>query len=87
MTKSAEKDFQTVPKHIRDKLVEWMELVHRNGIDAIRMIPSYQDKALKGKRAGQRSIRLNRGYRAFYLENFSEIVIELIVIEVNKHEY
>lgn len=87
LTKSADKDFDKVPKPIQDKLLEWMELVRRHGIDSVRMIPSFRDKALKGKRASQRSIRLNRAYRAFYKENHSEIVIELIVLEVNKHEY
>ena len=40
----------------------------------------------KGKRKGQRSIRLNRAYRAFYV--VSKGAAEFVSVEeVNKHEY
>ncbi|MBW1759830.1 MAG: hypothetical protein JRI88_05880 [Deltaproteobacteria bacterium] len=40
---------------------------------------------LKGKRFGQRSVRLSKAYRAIYIEKQESIIIE--VIEVSKHDY
>ncbi len=37
------------------------------------------------KEKGQRSFRLSKAYRGFYIEHNGNIIIE--VIEVNKHEY
>ncbi len=55
------------------------------GIHEVRKFKRYHDEPLKGNRVGQRSVRLNRAYRAIYVELESEI--EILVIEVNKHEY
>ncbi|MFK5953716.1 MAG: hypothetical protein QM498_11705, partial [Desulfobacterium sp.] len=55
------------------------------GIEEIRVVPGYHDEPLRGNRAGQRSIRLSKAYRAFYVEHDDTIIIE--VIEVNKHDY
>jgi len=50
-------------------------------------MPGLHDEPLKEDRQGQRSIRLNRAYRAIYVER-DEGEVELVeVIEVNKHEY
>lgn len=57
------------------------------GIEEIRKISGYHDEPLKGKRKGQRSVRLNRAYRVIYLENESITLLEILVEEVNKHEY
>jgi hypothetical protein len=53
-------------------------------------LPSYIREALRYwaetvERKGQRSIRLNKAYRAIYVE--SDGGIEICIIEVNKHEY
>ena len=57
------------------------------GITAVRKIPGYHDEPLSGTRSGQRSVRLSRQYRLFYVE-VDETHIKLInVVEVNKHEY
>ena len=47
------------------------------------------DELLTGERKGQRSIRLSKAYRAFYIEyDILEGNINIIeVTEVNKHEY
>jgi proteic killer suppression protein len=55
------------------------------GIWESRKIPGYHDEPLRGDRQGQRSVRLNRAYRVFYIE--ADNKIEILVIEVNKHEY
>ncbi len=45
-----------------------------------------RDEALVGDREGQRSVRLSRGYRAFYVLRNGEVQL-VSVIQVNKHEY
>lgn len=57
------------------------------GIDEVRKIPGFHDEPLKGKRAGQRSIRLSKSYRAIYVE-YKENKVDIVSVEeVNKHEY
>lgn len=64
-----------------------MRAVGRNGLHQVRKIPSYHDEPLKGDRLGQRSIRLNRAYRAIYIVKKDEEIEFLRIEEVNKHEY
>jgi proteic killer suppression protein len=49
-------------------------------------VAGYHDEPLKGSRAGQRSIRLSRAYRAIY-EMKKDTVEFVSVEEVSKHEY
>ena len=49
-------------------------------------MPGYHDEPLKGRRAGQRSIRLSRAYRAIY-EIKEDTAKFVSVEEVSKHEY
>ena len=85
LNKKAQKQLRKVPAHIQGKLQGWIEAVEAFGIEEIRIISGYHDEPLAGQRTGQRSIRLSRSYRAFYVEHSDKIIIE--VIEVNKHEY
>ena len=48
---------------------------------------AYHDEPLKGDRKGQRSVRLNKGYRVIYEETESGNLVLIAVQEVNKHEY
>ena len=57
------------------------------GLSTVRKITGYHDEPLKGTRVGQRSIRLNRSYRAIYEVDQSGVVHFIAVLEVNKHEY
>jgi len=57
------------------------------GINKARTIPGFQDEPLKGNRHGQRSIRLNKAYRAIYIENEQKEIMIISILEVNKHEY
>lgn len=50
------------------------------------MRPGFHDEPLKGTRQGQRSIRLNRSYRAIYIETMDGTVELVKVVEVTKHE-
>lgn len=86
ISKKAQKDIQKVPHYIADKLDEWIESIETDGLQETRKIPGYHDEPLKGKRQGQRSIRLSRSYRAIY--EIRKQGIEFVSIEeVNKHEY
>jgi proteic killer suppression protein len=52
---------------VRSKLKAWINAVGKDGLEEVRKIPGFHDEPLKGKREGQRSIRLSRSYRAIYL--------------------
>lgn len=66
ITRSAQNDLNTVPKHIVLKLYQWVEAIMHDGLLEVRKISGYHDEPLHGRRKGQRSIRLNRAYRAIY---------------------
>lgn len=87
ITKNAERDLKKVPKHISLRFQAWVSLVAVDGLTEARKIKGYNDEALKGNRAGQRSIRLNKGYRAIYIIDELQVIHFIEVLEVNKHEY
>jgi len=87
LTKDAQDDLIKVPVYIKEKLLLWVDAVERVGLNNIRKIPGYHDEPLKGKRKGQRSIRLNKAYRAIYVENEQQEIVIISILEVNKHEY
>lgn len=64
----------------------WVESISEIGLEETSKSKGFHDESLKGNRKGQRSIRLNRSYRAIY-----EIKLGIIkfveVQEINKHEY
>ena len=86
LSRNAEKDIKRLPKQIRNKLLAWIEAIEEIGLEEVRKSKGLHDEPLKGKRAGQRSIRLNKAYRAIYKVVKKRIEIA-IVEEVNKHEY
>ncbi|HAU0349544.1 TPA: type II toxin-antitoxin system mRNA interferase toxin, RelE/StbE family [Legionella pneumophila] len=87
LTKGAQKDLTKVPSYIKEKLLLWVDSVERMGVRNIRTIPGYHDEPLKGERSDQRSIRLNKAYRAIYVENEQKEIVIISIIEVNKHDY
>lgn len=86
LTKQAELDLK-VPSYIASKFQIWADLVESEGLMESRKIKSYHDESLKGKRKGQRSIRLNKAYRAIYIEKIDYTLEFIEVQEVNKHDY
>lgn len=87
LSRNALKDLKKVPVHIGIKLQAWVDDVGHRGLSNVKKTPGYHDEPLKGSRAGQRSIRLSRSYRAIY-EIVNKNVIRFVeVLEVNKHEY
>ena len=87
VSKQVEKDLRSVPAHIAFKLQSWIDGVRNEGLREIRKRPGFHDEPLKGKCQGQRSIRLNKGYRAIYEIDTSGTIHFIEVVEVNKHEY
>lgn len=85
LSKAAEKQLARIPKYIAEALQYWVAAVEYKGIAEVRKTPGYHDEPLKGQRFGQRSVRLNRAYRAIYTEKNEGL--EILIIEVNKHEY
>jgi proteic killer suppression protein len=81
------KQLQKVPKHIQVKFFNWQMAVLESGLEAVRKIPGYHDEHLKGERKGQRSIRLNKAYRAIYVIKSDSVAEIVSVEEIHKHEY
>lgn len=87
IARQAQKQLLKIPKYIAQGLKVWVDIVEEDGLEEARKIAGYHDEPLKGPRAGQRSIRLNRAYRAIY-EIKEDKRIEFVEIqEVNKHDY
>ncbi len=86
LSRLAQRQLRKVPKHIVVRLQRWVELVEYDGLMEARRIPGFHDELLRGQRAGQRSIRLSRAYRAIY-SVVDDVVEFALVEEVHKHEY
>lgn len=76
-----------LPIQVLKKFRGWIKFVKLYGIREARLIKGYHDEPLKGERAGQRSIRLNRAYRVIYIELKNDEIEIIKVIEVHKHDY
>jgi proteic killer suppression protein len=72
---------------VATKLLEWVDQVQTSGLEITRARPGYHDEPLKGRRREQRSIRLNRAYRAIYVMRDNRALELVSVEEVNKHGY
>ena len=68
ISKTAKKQLKQVPEHIYRKYLYWTDLVKTIGLLEVRTYKGFHDEPLKGKRKGQRSVRLSKGYRIFYIE-------------------
>lgn len=84
-TKRFEKDLDRVPYFIKNKAITWINQVEYVGLLEVRKQKGFHDEPLKGSRSGERSIRLNRAYRLIYREMRQHL--EILLIEVNKHDY
>lgn len=87
VTKQVERSLRKLPAAIVLKLQSWVHSVMTKGLRETRKIPGYHDEPLQGVRNGQRSVRLNKTYRAIYLIDENDVIHFIKVIEVNKHEY
>jgi proteic killer suppression protein len=87
LSRRARKDLSSIPRHLVTKLLEWVDQVQTNGLEITRTRPGFHDEPLKGRRKGQRSIRLSRAYRAIYVVCGDGSLEFVSVEEVNKHDY
>ena len=85
--KSVAKQLDRLPSHIARKFYAWVTAVRLAGLRQVRATLGFHDEPLKGKRVGQRSIRLNRGFRAIYEERRDGTIEFIEVVEVSLHEY
>lgn len=86
-TRAAYKSLAKLPLHIVSRLRTWIAEVEMLGLSEVRKYSGFHDEPLKGRRSGQRSIRLNRDYRAIYVETERGQIQIVTIIEVTKHEY
>ncbi len=84
--KRAGKDLERVQRYVADIFLAWVLDVEKRGLEEVRKVPGYHDEPCKGKLRGLRSIRLTRGYRAYY--RIERDQIEFIFVErVDHHVY
>ena len=81
------KGLSRLPRHVAEKLYEWVGAVGFLGLEEVRKIAGYHDEQLKGDRKGQRSIRLSRAYRALYVVTHDGAAEVAVIEEVTKHDY
>jgi proteic killer suppression protein len=82
----AKKDLRVLPAYIVLKLQDWVEDVEERGLEEVRKVSGYHDEPCVGNMKGYRSIRLSRGYRAYYRILREEV--EFAFIErVDNHVY
>jgi toxin HigB-1 len=87
LTELARRQLLKVPTHIVRKLMSWIDGIEKDGLSYMRKIPGYHDEPLRGKRAGERSIRLSKAYRAIYILDHDGKVELIKITEVTKHDY
>ncbi len=64
LTGPAIRELKKCLKYISLKLMAWVDDVSERGLREVRKVPGFHDESLKGKRKGQRSIRLSKSYRS-----------------------
>lgn len=87
LSKKANRQLQKVPKQVARKFMMWVDSVETLGLRKVRQIPGYHDEPLGFQRKGQRSVRLSKNYRVFYVLKSQSRLEVVFVEEVNKHEY
>ena len=86
LSRQAQKDLATIPTHVAVKMQDWVEDLEDRGLEEVRKIPGYHDEPLKGALRGLRSIRLSKGYRAYY--RIVKDAAEFVRVErIDKHVY
>lgn len=87
ITKQALKDLKRTPQYIQQKFSSWLVAVNKAGLEETRRRPGWHDEPLIGDRKGQRSIRLNKQWRAIYIIKQNGQIEFIEVKEVTPHEY
>jgi toxin HigB-1 len=87
ITKQALKALGQTPLHIQEKFRAWLVAVNKAGLMETRKSPGWHDEPLHGQRKGQRSIRLNKQWRAIYVIKDDGLIEFVEIIEVTPHDY
>jgi proteic killer suppression protein len=87
ITKQALRDLKRTPQHLQDKFRAWLVAVNKSGLEETRKCSGWHDEPLQGERKGQRSIRLNKQWRAIYVLKKNGQIQFIEVTEVMPHEY
>lgn len=87
ITKQALRDLKKTPKHLQEKFSAWLFAVNKAGLEETRKRLGWHDEPLLGDRKGQRSIRLNKQWRAIYVIKKNGQIEFVEVTEVMPHEY
>jgi proteic killer suppression protein len=66
ITKSALKNLKRTPLYLQEKFRAWVVAVSNAGLEETRKRPGWHDEPPLGDRKEQRSIRLNKQWRAIY---------------------
>ena len=80
-----DKILSKLPEYIEEKVYSWAAFVEFKGLEEAQKRPGFHDEPLKGKRKGQRSVRLSRAYRVIYELSDMGTVKIIDVKEVSKH--
>lgn len=86
-SKKVQKQIDAVPEAIAKKFFAWVAAIRIVGVRSVRSRPGFYDEPLQGDRKGQRSVRLNRAWRAIYIEQNDGTLEFIEVTEVTHHEY
>jgi proteic killer suppression protein len=87
ITKQALKDLKRAPLYIQEKFRAWLVAITKAGLLETRKRPGWHDEPLHGDRKGQRSIRLNKKWRAIYIIQNDGSIEFIEIIEVTPHDY
>jgi plasmid maintenance system killer protein len=82
---SIRKSCANVPESVVRKYELWKDIVFRHGPEKLREFPGFHDEKLKGRRAGERSSRLNLQYRVIYAVDRQ--IVTVFVLEITPHKY
>jgi proteic killer suppression protein len=85
LAQKAEKGLIQAPLQVKNKFAVWIQSLQRDGLLATRKRAGFHDEPLKGKREGERSVRLNKQWRVIYKE--VNHVLEIQILEVMPHDY
>ena len=87
ISKQALKDLKRTPLYIQEKFRAWLVAVSKTGLIETRKRPGWHDEPLYGNRKKQRSVRLNKQWRAIYIIKDDHLLEFIEIIEVTPHDY
>ena len=87
ISRRAHKHLRKSPRYVQEKFRAWLVAVQQAGLEITQKYPGWHDEALKGKRKGQRSIRLNKQWRVIYIIEMNGEMQLIEISEVTPHEY